>query len=494
MAWRSSGTTNDEMVDNLKRFQVISSPEVEAGFRNVDRRFFVPNRYKDIAHKDQPIRDENIHISAPHIYGSVLEALELNNDTGLSVLNAGSGTGYLTCIVASILGPRSVHHCVEIHEDVIRHSEEAIAAWKETNPDIKGTPNIDIIHGNALELSTDKGECALGFDRIYIGAAIFSFNLHMFKKMLKPGGILVGPVGDELVKIVRSQNENSKGNQQFITRVISGVRFAPLLSHPTIETVVPARIWNPSNHSMYPDTFRGACNELLLCSNASKTQPVNVFPQKKVNAASMLPRALWVEILSFTHRNWFDVPMNEVEFLRRRLAEEEANLERANEAKEEAEARCRLAERERDIYKVLARTLRSRLNSSLPEGSVSSSEILEETAAEMILGGRESFLTFNLGRMLRLVARERSDEEMEEDENEDVDFLEDEDDDDDDMSDAMDDDNTNDEVAGHDDDDDGDESLSAESDDEDSIVDDNVTMSSGIRTQSRTVSISEADL
>ena len=149
---------------------------------------------KDIAHKDQPIRDENIHISAPHIYGSVLEALELKNDTGLSVLNAGSGTGYLTCIAASILGPRSVHYCVEIHRDVIKHSEEAIAEWKETLPPSKrGAPNIDIIHGNALELSTDEGECALGFDRIYIGAAIHKFNLHIFKKMLKPGGILVGP-------------------------------------------------------------------------------------------------------------------------------------------------------------------------------------------------------------------------------------------------------------------------------------------------------------
>eukprot|EP00537_Pseudo-nitzschia_pungens_P013045 CAMPEP_0172393748 /NCGR_PEP_ID=MMETSP1061-20121228/11969_1 /TAXON_ID=37318 /ORGANISM="Pseudo-nitzschia pungens, Strain cf. pungens" /LENGTH=33 /DNA_ID= /DNA_START= /DNA_END= /DNA_ORIENTATION= len=33
MAWRSSGSTNDEMVDNLKRFHVISSPDVEAAFR-----------------------------------------------------------------------------------------------------------------------------------------------------------------------------------------------------------------------------------------------------------------------------------------------------------------------------------------------------------------------------------------------------------------------------------------------------------------------------
>ena len=172
---------------------MISSPEVEAGFRSVDRRIFVPSRCQDIAHKDQPIRDNKIHISAPHIYGSVIEALELKRDSGLSFLNAGSGTGYLTCIAAAILGPRSVHYCVEIHEDVIRHSKKAIEVWKKTHSSKQTTHNIDFIHGNALELNPNEGECALGFDRIYIGAAIHKLNLNMFKKMLKPGGILVGP-------------------------------------------------------------------------------------------------------------------------------------------------------------------------------------------------------------------------------------------------------------------------------------------------------------
>ena len=185
--------------------------------------------------------------------------------------------------------------------------------------------------------------------------------------------------------------------------------------------------------------------------------------------------------------------MNEVEFLKRRLLEEEANVKKANQAREEAEARCRAAERERDIYKVLARTLRSRLTSSLPQGTARSSEILEETAAEMILGGRESFLSFNLGRLLRLVAQERDDEEMEDDDNEDVDFLEEEDedddeDDDDEMSDAMDDADGGDGETSDDDD-----SLSAALGDEHPI-DENVIMSSGVRPQSRTVSISEAEL
>mmetsp|Transcript_47456 Transcript_47456/g.143656 ORF Transcript_47456/g.143656 Transcript_47456/m.143656 type:complete len:129 (+) Transcript_47456:194-580(+) len=109
MAWRSGGSNNDEMVDNLKRFGVISTETVERGFRTVDRRFFVPKGNEESAHSDQPLKVGNVHLSAPHIYGSALEALELTENSSLSFLNVGSGTGYLSCIVAEILGSKSVN-------------------------------------------------------------------------------------------------------------------------------------------------------------------------------------------------------------------------------------------------------------------------------------------------------------------------------------------------------------------------------------------------
>jgi protein-L-isoaspartate O-methyltransferase len=46
-----------------------------------------------MAHADQPLKEGNIHLSAPHIYGSALEALELQPHSSLSFLNCGSGTG-----------------------------------------------------------------------------------------------------------------------------------------------------------------------------------------------------------------------------------------------------------------------------------------------------------------------------------------------------------------------------------------------------------------
>lgn len=282
-----------------------------------------------MAHTDQPIKEGNIHISAPHIYGAVVEALELPKDASLSFLNLGSGTGYLTCIAASILGPRSSHYCklytirpdylwgdgltnerivagIEIHDDAIEHCNEAIASWKESCPAAQKIDHIDIIHGNALELDVDVGECALGFDRIYIGAAIEVYQLPMFKNLLKPGGILVGPVDGELMKVVRLQTPaDALGmeTRDFTEELLSPVRFAPLVSQPKIETVIPARIWTPSLHQYYPDSFRDSCKAVLLCSHANYTQPVKPEPKEKVNTACMLPRALWLEILSYTHRD-----------------------------------------------------------------------------------------------------------------------------------------------------------------------------------------------
>ena len=82
---------------------------------------------------------------------------------------------------------------VEIHEDVVQHCKESIARWKQHYPPAQTIHHIDVIHGNALNIATDKGEALLGFDRIYIGAAVDSSVLPRLKKLLKPGGVLVGP-------------------------------------------------------------------------------------------------------------------------------------------------------------------------------------------------------------------------------------------------------------------------------------------------------------
>mmetsp|Transcript_19517 Transcript_19517/g.23261 ORF Transcript_19517/g.23261 Transcript_19517/m.23261 type:complete len:563 (-) Transcript_19517:433-2121(-) len=400
MAWHSGGESNTELVDNLVENGLISVSTVEKGFRNVDRKMFVPNGNEDIAYSDQPLKDGNIHISAPHIYCSVIEALDLRPNSCLSFLNIGAGTGYLSCIAAEILGPRSLNVGVEIQEDVVQHCRTSVSKWRSatmtscgkrragsmtSNLDI-GTiyPPIDIIHGNGLEISSKLGESVTGFDRIYIGAAIEKANLPKIKSLLSQGGILVAPVDDELLKIVRigqkkdnatnteSDNYESTNDNidelEFTTHVFSSVRFAPLVQHPKMKTIIPARIWNPSFHHLFPDSYQQSIMSLFLCSNSQYSQPLRpVVKADYTNLAATLPRDVWIHIISFTNRKWFESEPPQTEYLRKRICEEQALTSTAQQALLDAKARCYAAERERDIYRHMARRWHSRLQTLLQQ-------------------------------------------------------------------------------------------------------------------------------
>jgi hypothetical protein len=168
-----------------------------------------------------------------------------------------------------------------------------------------------------------------------------------------------------LVKVVRIGSSRNGDAEDFTQQVLSGVRFASLLHFPKIKTVIPSTVWNPSIHNYYPDSFRASCKEILLCSNSDYIQPRQERPESKLNLAAMLPKVLWLEIMSYTHRNWFEPEQSETAFLRRRLVEEQADAQRAHQARVEAEARCHAAEREREVYRLLAHRWQTRLHDLL---------------------------------------------------------------------------------------------------------------------------------
>ena len=67
------------MVDKLVHMGVITSKEVEEAFRAVPRGAFVPPDLQLEAYIDSPLLgDPHLHMSAPHMYATVLEALDLS--------------------------------------------------------------------------------------------------------------------------------------------------------------------------------------------------------------------------------------------------------------------------------------------------------------------------------------------------------------------------------------------------------------------------------
>lgn len=404
MAWRSSGANNDELVDNLRRHGIISSQSVEKALRAVDRKFFVPKGNEDVAHSDQPLKVGNIHISAPHVYGTALQALELQKGSPLSFLNIGSGTGYLMAIVSEIIGPTSLNFGVEIHSDVIDHCHSALEEWHNAKINSElARPHFEIVLGNGLCISANIGESIAGFDRIYVGAAIEREDLIKLVQLLSPGGILVSPVNDQLVKVIRagerqtehqvrrSQDDNSDDisddndyqylGEEFTMEVLSGVCFASLLRTPALETKIDAKVWNPESHCLFPQAFRKASLELLMCSNSKFIQPLPLAPEARhrINVAAVLPKALWMEVLSFTHRKWFAEEQNEVDYLKKRVAEEQAHARRTHRALIDTEQRLLSVERERDVFRMLARRWQSRLQQVVEEQRQRSSSAISTT-------------------------------------------------------------------------------------------------------------------
>lgn len=83
---------------------------------------------------------------------------------------------------------------IEIHQDVIDHCHSSLRGWNSSkNATNAARSHPQIICGNGLCISATVGESIVGFDRIYIGAAIERSSLSQISKLLSPGGILVGP-------------------------------------------------------------------------------------------------------------------------------------------------------------------------------------------------------------------------------------------------------------------------------------------------------------
>uniref|UniRef100_A0A8C7EUA9 Protein-L-isoaspartate (D-aspartate) O-methyltransferase domain containing 2 n=1 Tax=Neovison vison TaxID=452646 RepID=A0A8C7EUA9_NEOVI len=114
----SAGEDNDELVDNLKEAQYIRTAPVEQAFRAIDRADYYLEEFKENAYKDLAWKHGNIHLSAPCIYSEVMEALDLQ--PGLSFLNLGSGTGYLSSMVGLILAPLAVRSLQDLARIAIR--------------------------------------------------------------------------------------------------------------------------------------------------------------------------------------------------------------------------------------------------------------------------------------------------------------------------------------------------------------------------------------
>jgi protein-L-isoaspartate(D-aspartate) O-methyltransferase len=187
----------------------VEDPLVLEAMRKVPRHEFVPEEYRDLAYLNNPLPiGYGQTISQPYIVGLMTQ--ELNLETGQSVLEIGTGSGYQAAVLAE-LGYEV--YSIEIIEPLYVLVVERLSRL--------GYDSISLLNADGYY----GWEEAAPFDAILVTAAPDHVPQPLLSQ-LKVGGVMVIPVGpvggfQELWQITRI------GIDEYETRSLGGVRFVP---------------------------------------------------------------------------------------------------------------------------------------------------------------------------------------------------------------------------------------------------------------------------
>jgi protein-L-isoaspartate(D-aspartate) O-methyltransferase len=174
------------MVDRLVGAGRVRTDPVEAAFRAVDRRAFVPADQVPTAYDDAPVRlqlDDDGElvstISQPSMVAYMLE--ELDVQPGQRVLEIGTASGYDAALLAELVGPSGSVVTVELDGELAAAAAARLAGFVQ----------VVVVEGDGH----DGFEPAAPYDRIVVTAGALRIE-PAWRSQLVDGGRLVVPLTD----------------------------------------------------------------------------------------------------------------------------------------------------------------------------------------------------------------------------------------------------------------------------------------------------------
>ncbi|KAF3110682.1 hypothetical protein TWF569_003609 [Orbilia oligospora] len=224
MSWRCSGTSNSELVENMKRNGLIHNKETYEAMKKVDRAHFAPaNPYQDAP---QPI-GYSATISAPHMHSHACEEIIEYLKPGAAILDVGSGSGYLVAVMAHMVQPGGrvvgIEHIQELVDLSIKNlrKDATHSAWLDD-----GT--ITIIKGDGRLGYKEKAP----YNAIHVGAAAKEVHEELVEQLAKPGRLFIpvegkGGYGEQAIWHV---DKDLEGEVRMSEKY--GVMYVPLTDNP----------------------------------------------------------------------------------------------------------------------------------------------------------------------------------------------------------------------------------------------------------------------
>jgi len=167
-----------QMVEQQVRAWDVLQTGVLKVLKNVPREQFVPTGYEALAFADMEIPiGHGQAMMTPTLEGRVLQALQL--EAGDSVLEVGTGSGFLTACLARLADKVT---SLEIHEDFLRSAR--------ANLEDTGIRNVDLLTMDATRALPEAS-----YDAIAITGSLQSYDPR-YGMALNPGGRLFVVVGD----------------------------------------------------------------------------------------------------------------------------------------------------------------------------------------------------------------------------------------------------------------------------------------------------------
>jgi len=176
-----------DLLQELKLQGVLDDPLVLDAISRIDRCDFVPESQLSLAYGNYPLAiGAGQTISQPYTVAFMLDLL--GAEPGQRILDIGSGSGWTTALLGHIVGDRGAVLGLERISELVVYGKQRLARYAMPQAEIRAA-------------GPDLGTPGRQYDRILVSAAAERLPEELVEQ-LEPGGRLVIPVGNSILRVI----------------------------------------------------------------------------------------------------------------------------------------------------------------------------------------------------------------------------------------------------------------------------------------------------